>query len=68
MENYLFGAYGQDNQDAIFNNNSPFPAGSDYNSLSDGDIYGTAEFSDVDFERMSDHEYFNYLRSQDDMI
>lgn len=68
MENYLFGAYGQDNQDATINYNSPFPGSNDFNSISDGDIYGSAEFSDFDFDRMTDNEYFNYLRSQDDMI
>ncbi len=68
MENYQFGAYGQDNQDATLNYNSPFPASNDSSSFADGDIYGSAEFSDVDFERMTDHEYFNYLRSQDDML
>ena len=70
MENSLYGVYDQENHNANHNlNSSPFPGNSnDFIETAAGDIYGGAEFSDVDLERMTEREYFNYLRSQDDMV
>lgn len=69
MENYQTGAFGPDSQDANLDyKNSQFPGNTDSESVFIGDVYGQSEFVDADFERMSDSEYFNYLRSQDDML
>lgn len=69
MENQFFDAFGPDNQGTTFENSySHFPGEADSESVSAGEFNGHSGFADTDFERMTDSEYFNYLRSQDDML
>jgi hypothetical protein len=69
MENFQHGVFEPESQNANYDFNlSPFPGSNDFQNAASGDIYGTADFSDVDLDRMTEREYFNYLRSQDDMI
>lgn len=69
MEDHIFGAFGPDSQDTAFENSfSHFPGGTNFSDVSAGEFDGHSGFDDASFNRMADSEYFNYLRSQDDML